>query len=589
MFLSSCPGIVGDENGKNQVSPVYGFHTDAGILWGFGLTEDDYENAVIGFVQACKDAGYDDILFLPIPSNSTANGGDGEIRFFFTSPTLASLNYEQGPDYIAVMSEEAKKQGLNLYLDIQALTGHRDSPENFLSKYSVPTESDLDSLINELADYGIKGIAEEIFGADWVAAVHEACQTNGLEYIHKATLVECEAFMNHGQQTIFQAYENVDAIMTEDYTSSEFLVTENLFPIVAGTMNIPYFTKGSDEAWASNSVSVFQNIILYKSLQFNPRGIYVLSWNTELLIDNPIIEIKDIFTQFRSSEDKPVCNFIFQLTADESWDQWIWTAMTRGPLSASINAIQASGFDIVFSTEPRAEADMYYVYTRGEFWGNVHEIDNILYIIDTGKPCFFHPVYFLPKTEGWLELRQKLGIDTSKVYISEPVTPATFPATYKEQQVPFLLGTDKFDSNTFNPILPDDIDGGQVLASGTLNGTEYALIISKDNLYLINGYVLHVDASYIISNIINNSLQRPSNAACVVGKTSLFYAFNLDPDDPNETSQIDIRFPNVDMKSFKWLLRDRDGQTTSGTSSYNAATGYQTTLSEESLLIIKAD
>ena len=567
----------------------FGFHTDGGILWGYGLSENQFEEPIREFVQACRSAGYTDLLYLPIAPYHKSQGKDGTIHYYFKSKALQQCHYYEEPDYLEIMADEAKKQGIQLYIDIQALIGHRNHPEDYLGRYQIPDEGILKQLIDDLAAYEITGVAEEIFGADWVNAVYDACEKNNLEYIHKATIVETEAFMGQGQKTIFESYKNIHALMTEDYSSAEYLVDANLFPTIGKKMGLPYYMKGSDEDWASGSIPVLKNIMLYKGFLFQPERIYVMSWNKELLDNKPFQDIPVVLEQFYSHEKKPLCNIVFHLDKLVDCDQWIWTAVPRRGLSGIINAVLASGYEIVFSQEALEEADLYYILTRGEYWGKNRDIDQFIPLINGSKPCIIHPQYFLPnKTAGWQLLRQRLGIHHDEVLITEPIGSQTLFTEYQGHIVPFLYGTDEKQNSSLYPLLVEDVDQQNILARSAFDGKEYATVVNKNHLYLINGNNLHVLSSFIFSHALNNRLQEYTSAAIVTGKTSYFFAMNLDPE-RDEPANIHINLPVISGTRLRWQLRDAGGDISQGTLAYRSEEGFHRELSENSLLILKVE
>jgi hypothetical protein len=127
----------------------------------------------------------------------------------------------------------------------------------------------------------------------------------------------------------------------------------------------------------------------------------------------------------------------------------------------------------------------------------------------------------------------------------------------------------------FNPIEPEDVNG-EILSYGKFLGKTYAFIIKKENFVFINGAGLDAEASFPISNILNDVLQKPFHGICSVGKTSVFYAY--------DDTILKIRFP-YDVKRVAYMERSMEGNVEIGEVVYTNEFSYA--LDKGDLLILK--
>ncbi len=82
-------------------------------------------------------------------------------------------------------------------------------------------------------------------------------------------------------------------------------------------------------------------------------------------------------------------------------------------------------------------------------------------------------------------------------------------------------------------------------------------------------------------------MQAPAGCAFSVGKTSQSYAPNLD-DNAVDSVSLDIKLPGkTNGQQLKLFKSDFYGNVTTNTITYDSNAGYQTTLSEGDLLILK--
>jgi len=559
-----------------EYTPLYGIHTDFGLVsWYVGIPE---------FVADCAEKGYSAIMFIII-------GGDG---YYFVSPTLANLGWTNrtynGEDALSVFVAEAHKHNLKLFVDLQTLAYKALNPEKpELPDGTPPTAADVASIVSELADYGVDGISEEMFLAEWFEPVYQVCQERDILYIHKSINWDFGAMSHYWNKTVFQIYPNCDVMMTEDYDMTvepPNMPALEQFPSIAKLLGKEYWMKASPDNWALRSVSNMENVMLLKAIQFKPKYIFAMIYTGTQLNDFDLAEMTYLIRQhIPDEEEKPLCNIVLHLTGDVGPDTWDWWGFPI-QLAAVSTGIKASGYDISTTLEPIDNADMYYIYTRGK-WEEVLDLPgSIVQLFDSGKPVFLQISQTLPaSTPNWQTIRAKLGIDNTVFnVISGEKTSLPLSGMFKGIQYSHF----EFDGvhSLMNPITPENVVDGEILSTGEANGKTYVLMVRKDNNYFINGTYLHLQASFPISNSINGGLQKPGNYVATAGDQSVFYALGITDEQLEETS-LHIKLPNPLTSQINWFKRDFNGVTSSGITSYNPEVGYVDTLTSGTILVLK--
>lgn len=571
-------GLSADTVIAQEYAPIYGIHTDHGLVGHFATIEK--------FVQYCSDRGYSSIMYMIASAFPDTINGYADYRF--VSPTLDSLGWTFSGDDLPELMTAANNCNMDVFIDLQALAYVALDPGKYPS-VSPPSADDVVNVVYELAAYGVTGISEEEFLAEWFAPVYLACQDNGLIYIHKGTPWDFGAMQCHWNYDIFEAYSNCDMIMTEDYEMTldlPILPASEQFASVARWLGKEYQMKVYAVPWALGSLPNAENVALLKAVQLRPTYIYIMTWweNQIDLFANDMTAL--IEEHVPEEEIKPLCNVVLYLTSDEEPDIWDWWDFPF-TLAAVSNGIKASGYDIITTDTPIDTADMYYIFTRGKWkYGTTLDLPiSIVELFDSGKLVFLQLTHTLPNTTpNWNSVRSKLGIDYT-TFTTVPNSDSVVYGTYKGIRYPHLR---KGPAMWLNNISYENIvSTSEVLSTGVLQGDTFALIVRSGNNYFINGYYLDLRASFPISNLINDGLQKPTACVATAGNTSVFYALDI-TDGKLDTTELNIKLPDPLTTQVSWFKRDFDGVVSSGIASYDSIIGYIDTLSEGTLLILKS-
>jgi hypothetical protein len=103
------------------------------------------------------------------------------------------------------------------------------------------------------------------------------------------------------------------------------------------------------------SISNAENVMLLKALQFDPKYLYIMTWDKDYVDGTKnglaFSHMLDIINEYGSDDEKPLCNIVIYLTGDEEPDRGDWWGMLYA-LSAVSNGISASGYRTITSPEP---------------------------------------------------------------------------------------------------------------------------------------------------------------------------------------------------------------------------------------------
>ena len=564
--------LYGNANNGNHKSaesealsyvPQFGIHSD-----GVELIKDF--DSMDEFVDSCYEKGYSIILFNALPW-----------EYYFVSPTLNRLGWEFGEDLLSPMIERAHEKGIKVFVDIQSLAWKiREDFEDWPG--NAPSTSDVVNIVSELISHGVDGISEEMFLADWFSPVYNICNENGVMYLHKGIPYDVAWFCNESS-TAFEAYSNCSVLMTEDYYANDDLARNCIVPSFASSLNKPYWAKSCPEDWALGSITNMENVLLMRMVQYHPDYIFAMIYNRSDFDEfNPAF-MPSLIQNYIVDEDKPVCDIVVYLTNEAGTDDSPkdfdpWQLLDVG-FSAIANGIMASGYRIEITSEPMENADAYYVYTRGGWWDETNILDlpdSIVNLFYGNKTVFLEVGGVLPaSTPNWKSIRSRIGIASDKTF--DTIFDENHPVDGVYDGIAYTHLSDNWF--LFNNIKISDV-WGEILSTCSYEGNTYVLALRDGNRIFINGAGLDFNASFLISSILSDGLQSPSNCISATGLVSTFYATDDTP--------IHIKLP-YNASSLNWTKRDMNGNVQSGNSPYDGNDGYMDYLPKGTLLILRSN
>ncbi|MDP7080215.1 MAG: hypothetical protein QF415_10015 [Candidatus Undinarchaeales archaeon] len=535
-----------------------------------------------------QDQGYNMIL-LEVPTLDQ--------KYMSTSSILKERKWTpMDGDHLKVITEEAEQRGIPVIINLETIA-HRNL--NAPGKVEVTTDpttgeeipnmmsvEDMVTLVEELiTGYTIMAVYSEAFADEYVDAIQAKANELGSMYMHAGGVQP----KGHGAVHNSYAYSFYTPDATEFAERFGDLGAHDVIHGVARRHGKPSMITGAvGWGYPFDMAGFEKNIFLYKTVQYPDLwGYFLFVWTEELyprLVNPPFNFMedmgKDILEFRRTPEDKPVANLVIDMPGPISEGQ-VYQATARG-ISVAVNALTASGYDFAVSWEPLAEADLYYVFSTstkacyrnwradtecGEGTGDeeycrayyqascddptgepsdeavealegkplpVHDLSPAITALLQGDvPVIFHQAYAIPDAPGWNAVMEYFQITTD--YTSLPDLPAT--VEFDGDKVRFK-GLPPFDLCS----IPTANVGSEVVLSGTVGGAEHALLVTKDDKYLVNGNNLHLDMTYVLANQLEDTLQGPTFSHIVVGKEgSAFLAA--------EDTTVSVRLPGAPKKA----------------------------------------
>ncbi|NOZ58438.1 MAG: hypothetical protein GXO66_02505 [Euryarchaeota archaeon] len=388
---------------------------------------------------------------------------------------------------------------------------------------------------------------EEALDEEYITAIREATRREGVEYAHFFEDLKCRADLFISEDYAYYPY----SASGEDLEYMRKIFRDGSYYGKLGFLNIMFGSaracnKPSGVATAGGwglGARTHQNIALMRAVQFSPefymftvgeddtgRALpgeeeYVEGYNfsSELLL------LIEEFGRKGSDKPKPLANLILDKPPRESELYGYYTDALLSSADAITNAILAAGYELLVTAEPLAGAELYYVFTPGEVFGEGGDISGELASLAEGdKPVFYQVVGGIPQDENWAFVMERAGMpgaepifndDARRSFepIPEEVT-HTFPAgEYRvkyagysfevfeaEQLGRFTLG------HHLNHLPPEEVEG-EVLLAGTISkdGGRTALIVRRGNVFFVNGGYLHLEASSLLANIMAELRGKP--------------------------------------------------------------------------------
>ena len=494
--------------------------------------------------------------------------------FYFHSSDLTKNRWKFKSDlltpFLSNWNSMIKKSDENreLFLDFSHYSQCLNGVEGFgrnCAQNSSPERSK-SFMMNLYENYDFKGIISESFPKDlqsflfWSSIVNKKKMTLFLPMKNWEQLTR--TFMDKEE-----IKRSVHRIIFSGFTPYPISYKDLGLPTVGvGDLFMALSRMANREIWIGSSIDsplsagLMHNYILYRTAQFLPDGFMMIpSEEDSYLYDSNRFNFeqdfkKDILefygTQFKNYK-KPVVNIVFTSykTSKISLDQII------EPIT---NAFLANGYELkVTFDELIPKADAYYLIVGEKGFDNYLFCNELLALMNSKKSHFYNPIIIHPLGEisnsgSWKRIREIFKIpSTEKGWISEipyQASLAGHKAQWKASVESEKMGMTYIQEPRVRQV------GGDIFVSELLQNQTLALILKSDNCYLINSNMLHLEASYFISQIIGGALQKP-----VLGYVS---------SDRNYTAvfaladtNIKIKIPTPEPpKEWKLILFNKDGK-----------------------------
>ena len=489
-----------------------------------------------------EEQGYTHLRFFGIYPNGV---------HIFPSATLDSNGYPNSSYHEPVLEQlvnKAVNHGIVVNFDGWEIIAESNyDTTNLGVSYITPEELSL--IIQDVLDLGVTLISEEQFGLDYLLEFQSNASAYGATHEttaclwYQTDLTTSIADMQLSSVFNFFPLDQIEAdSLIAAGSGCDIAATLGVFHLFTETpryFNIP--TSIAVGSFGTLDPENWKNVLLFSQVQHQPDRMSIEEQDNGFLISDTTFN----FMEYVGNElavlsdqaigDRPIVNLVYDLNwiYSESFIPSWYTSLVNAP--AIVNTFTQSGYKVIATVDSLLpEADIYYFILAGGIDAvNVASLpDYVLPVLDGEATVFIHPATGIPDendADDWLPLRDHFGLPPGETQtlinaIPEIVTFRGFPTNWS--------GIELYTSQSVELIPSNQIDTSvaEVVLSGEVSSQETALVIKNNNSYLINSNVIHLEASYILSNLIDGPSNRPSGSDIVIadGKGLIFAEYDTE-------------------------------------------------------------
>lgn len=491
-----------------------------------------------------QQQGYTHLRFFGILPNG---------RYMFPSPTLEANGYPAHSYFESVLELlvlKANEYGITVNFDGWEVIAESNMDTTVLG-VSFITEEELAAVIQDVLSLGVGLITEEQFGGSYMQTFQET--TNQMGATHETTSalwwqydsVPLLADQQLGNYFSFYPLDQteVDSVLGGGFHQSypsNIGLTHTILES-AKYYNIPIsIAVGSFGTLESHN---WKNIMLFAQIVHSPDRFSVEESDTEMLIWDSNFnfmayvgnEIEDYTDQ--SITGRPVANLVYDLSTlytEAFYPSW-FAALVNS--SAVVNTFASMGYRVIATANSALpEAEAYFILLAGgESYPYVAELpDYVMPLLEGTKSVFIQPTFGTPDHNddpSWVPLREYFGLQPGETQTLSNSIPAT--VVYDGMSVSWC-GFELYLTSLIEQIAVDQVDTGMVsiALSADVLQEDIALIIQRENTFLINSNLIHLGAFYILSDLLEGSINSPALADIVItdDKALIFAEHDTDVD-----------------------------------------------------------
>jgi len=456
----------------------------------------------------------------------------------FPSPTLDANGYPSNPALETVLSilvDKANEYGITINFDGWEVIAESNQ-DTLQSGFGYLTEVEVAAVVQEVLDLGVTMITEEQFGGSYLQAIQlVVAQAGGIHETTAGIWWPHDIYADEQLGNVFSYYF---------YDQAEIDSRGPYHPATISNLHI--YAEGAHYHGIPFSIAVgsfglleaenWKNVLLFAYIQHTPERFSIEEENTTFTIWNHDFNFQDdigdellAFTGHTFGE-RPVVNLVYDAATlfSESFYPTVNASRVTNP--AIINTFTQLGYRVIPTVDSiMTDVDCYYLLLAGGLdAAYVAPLpDYVLPLLAGGATVFLQPCAGIPDENDaadWLPVREQFGLpagDTESLIdaVPENVMYNGYPVKWSGAAL------------WINPILEDlpaaDIDTTEaaVVLTGEVNDDEIALIIKNGNTFLVNSNVIHLEASYILSNAMDGPLRKPAMAdVAVTDSQALIFA-----------------------------------------------------------------
>ena len=444
---------------------------------------------------------------------------DFEGTLYYNSLTLKKIGYEEDQQHINLMQNIfslAKKYDMVLSLNIESLAHIYSKTKEFNPKINrdMITPGLVQEVIDELATAAKQNgveiwINEEAFNLEFIKAIDEATNRNGVMYAH-----------------FFEQEEGLgDIYISEDYIIAS---GKNSFGQAdvnsVGVLN-HLFSHGKTIGKKTGCLTsggwglvhgVQQNICLFRNLQWNPEFYSFItggnddgSFNFQEHQDTlnyDYSKLQNLIEKFgpkHNDANKKSANVIIKTALPELEEWTLYSFAKFSTWNLASNSLLAAGYNVKLTyNDPLPDADLYYIIAPASFDGYEIDLpDNLALLADETVPVWYHPIG-IPREENWIEIIKKAGGSASGTSSVPASISYKFP--YGNQEIRFRDDFLDRDDDPYSEESELTTMIGSITAEDVLvSDGDTALVFKKDNLHFVNGPQIDFEFSAVLANLFS--------------------------------------------------------------------------------------
>ncbi|MCD4794520.1 MAG: T9SS type A sorting domain-containing protein [Bacteroidales bacterium] len=480
-----------------------------------------------------QDQGYTHLRYFGIYPNG---------YHIFPSPTLDANGYptDSGLEtYLSIILSKADQYGIIVNFDGLEIIAESNQ-DTLQSGYGYLTEQEVADVVQELLSLGVTFISEEQFGGSYLQAIQTV--TSQMGATHETTASSWwfdTVYADEQLASVFNFYHydqaELDSLIALSGTYPPSNIG-NLHVIVEGADYYEFPISVAVGSFGSLEAENWKNVLLFSQIQHQPKRFSIEESNTDFCIWNTDFNfMADVGNEIlsysgQSFADRPIINLVCDMSTVYSGTFYPVANASIINIPAIVNTFTLLGYRVITTNNYiLQDADFYYLMLVGG--ANSTEIaplpDYVDTLLNSSSTVFLHPVFGIPDendASDWIPVRNFFGLpsgDTQTLIdaLPESVSFNNFNVLWGGVNLWITPLIENLPVSQINTSI------ASVLLSGEVNTDDIALIIQNGNKYLINSNLIHLETSYILSELLAGPMNAPGIAdIAIVDDMAVIYA-----------------------------------------------------------------
>jgi len=474
--------------------------------------------------------------------------GYTHLRFFgifpnrihcFASPTLDENGYPNSPYHepvLELMIPIAADYGITVNFDgWETIAEANYDTASAGVGYISPEE--VAQVVQEVLDLGVVLISEEQFGSGYLQAIQSTTSEAGAT--HETTAALWYQY-DYAAQIADAQLANIFCFFPRDQVEADSIIASGKGYDIAATMGTAHVFLESPtyfETPVSLAVGSFgtlqpenwRNVLRFTQLQHHPSRFSIEEQDHSFLISGGFDfgdYIRDELSAMADAPlgERPTANLVLDISPlfSGTFLPTFQSMLVSSPAIA--NTFTQLGYKVVATVDSVIpNADAYYLLLSG----GVDELNVaplpewVTPLLESEKPVFIQPTYGIPDDNddvSWQPLRHHFGLppgNTQSLYnaVPEAIDFGGFLVLWSGIEPYVTPGLELLPVADIDTLVADPV------VTADVSGQESALVIASDNCWLVNSGVIHLEASYVLSCLLDGPSDLPSGCDVVITDT----------------------------------------------------------------------